>query len=232
VLIANFIFELHLLWFGVRSHSKESKFKPLPEEEKRIGERLAAMRRFKGISQEQLSNIVRCSRNQIANIEASRVSLKAVMGLRICKALNINPNWLFRGDGPQSPMTEIESEDVLYWSALALVSDRVLFSSFWTPFTGGKVTALKTDTLVKHYLTNENETAKLRSVNINSIGQLSLLLRRARKLILARGAKSKLAAHLGVSRQAVSEWFSGKSNPGAETTLKLLKWVEQQERKN
>jgi transcriptional regulator with XRE-family HTH domain len=69
-------------------------------------------------------------------------------------------------------------------------------------------------------------------VNINSIGQLSLLLRRARKLILARGAKSKLAAHLGVSRQAVSEWFSGKSNPGAETTLKLLKWVEQQERKN
>jgi len=44
------------------------------------------------------------------------------------------------------------------------------------------------------------------------------------------GMKSALARFLGVPQPCVSDWLSGKREPGGETTLRLLRWVEQQER--
>jgi transcriptional regulator with XRE-family HTH domain len=45
-----------------------------------------------------------------------------------------------------------------------------------------------------------------------------------------RGMKSRLAKFMRVPLPNVSQWLSGKREPGGETTLKLLQWVEQQER--
>jgi len=44
-----------------------------------------------------------------------------------------------------------------------------------------------------------------------------------------RGARAALARNLGVARQAVSSWLSGAVSPNAETTLRLLEWVEEAE---
>jgi transcriptional regulator with XRE-family HTH domain len=43
------------------------------------------------------------------------------------------------------------------------------------------------------------------------------------------GAQSKLARHLGISRQALNAWLSGAALPTAENTLQLLHWVEAEE---
>ncbi len=56
------------------------------------------------------------------------------------------------------------------------------------------------------------------------------LLDRVRSATQGHGKKAELAAHLGVPQTRVSEWLHGKNQPGGEITLKLLQWVESQER--
>jgi transcriptional regulator with XRE-family HTH domain len=228
VFLSSFLLNRPVFIITSLKDSGASKFKPLAENERAICDRIAALRRFKGISQKQLASLTGSTRDQVANIECNRVPLKAVLGLKICRVLDANPNWVYYGTGPQFPM--LEMDDPLYWAVLSIVSDEELFSNAWSHAGGGRLTFLKGDSIVRHHLTNEREATILSGVKINSAGHLSELIDRARGLITKRGARSKLAKHLGVSRQAVSEWFTGKSYPGAETTLRLLKWVEQQER--
>jgi transcriptional regulator with XRE-family HTH domain len=84
----------------------------------------------------------------------------------------------------------------------------------------------KTAASQKKPLTNEAKT--LTNEAVQSI--LPKLIQRLKRATEARGSKSELAAWLGVHRQSVTDWLSGKQEPGGETTLKLLQWVEQQER--
>lgn len=60
--------------------------------------------------------------------------------------------------------------------------------------------------------------------------KLPNLLNRLKEATSQRGKKSALAEFLGVSLVQVSQWLSGDREPGGETTLRLLHWVEQQER--
>ena len=63
--------------------------------------------------------------------------------------------------------------------------------------------------------------------------QWPLLKKRLQKAAQPVGTKSKLAEFLGVKIASVSQWLSDSDSqrePGAETTLQLLKWVELQER--
>ena len=57
------------------------------------------------------------------------------------------------------------------------------------------------------------------------------LVERVRKATEARGRKTELAAVLGVPRQRMNDWLSGQREPDGETTLRLLHWVEPEERK-
>lgn len=59
---------------------------------------------------------------------------------------------------------------------------------------------------------------------------LDQLVRKLKVRCRERGKKAALARKLGVPAARVSEWLSGKKEPGGETTLRLLQWVEQQER--
>jgi transcriptional regulator with XRE-family HTH domain len=52
---------------------------------------------------------------------------------------------------------------------------------------------------------------------------------RLSRAVSAYGAKSSLAREFNVTPASVSEWLSGESSPTAETTLRLLHWVEQYE---
>lgn len=60
---------------------------------------------------------------------------------------------------------------------------------------------------------------------------MAALLSRLNKATAAHGMKSKLAKYMGVPLPNVSQWLSGEREPSGETTLRLLHWVEQQERK-
>jgi transcriptional regulator with XRE-family HTH domain len=59
---------------------------------------------------------------------------------------------------------------------------------------------------------------------------LPAFLERMKKASSATGKKSELAKFLGAPLASVSRWLSGEREPGGEITLKMLKWVEQQER--
>lgn len=74
-------------------------------------------------------------------------------------------------------------------------------------------------------------TKKAYSLTSNDVQPvLPKLIERLKLVTSERGQKSKLAAWLGVHRQCVTDWLSGKQEPGGEITLKMLRWVEQQER--
>ena len=78
----------------------------------------------------------------------------------------------------------------------------------------------------KNLLTNVTVTGKVSPVK----STMANLLDRLNKATSQRGMKSKLAKVMGVPLANVSQWLSGAREPGGETTLRLLHWVEQQER--
>jgi len=60
--------------------------------------------------------------------------------------------------------------------------------------------------------------------------QLPTLLERLKRATSKSGKMSALADYLKVPLASVSRWLSGKREPSGEITLKMLRWVEQQER--
>jgi transcriptional regulator with XRE-family HTH domain len=60
--------------------------------------------------------------------------------------------------------------------------------------------------------------------------QMQKLRGRLTRATAARGQKAALAKWLGVSLSSVSTWLAGRKEPSGKTTLRLLHWVEQQER--
>jgi transcriptional regulator with XRE-family HTH domain len=68
--------------------------------------------------------------------------------------------------------------------------------------------------------------------NIPLVRTLKGLLADARRLCAAKGKKTELAKALNVAPETVSRYLWGNREPGGDITLKLLKWVEEQERKS
>lgn len=83
----------------------------------------------------------------------------------------------------------------------------------------------------KESLTSLNESVKSESVK----PLWPLLKERLNKATAEPGTKTKLAKFLGVELASVSQWLTDKKTsarePGAETALRMLHWVELQERK-
>ncbi len=75
-------------------------------------------------------------------------------------------------------------------------------------------------------LTNTATSSKLVGVK----PQLPSLRERLNRATKEIGMMSALADFLHVPLASVSRWLSGKREPGGEITLKMLRWVEQQER--
>jgi len=59
---------------------------------------------------------------------------------------------------------------------------------------------------------------------------LDALRSRVKKITQTEGKLLELSEYLKAPYSSVSRWLSGKREPGGEIALKLLKWVEQQER--
>jgi len=84
---------------------------------------------------------------------------------------------------------------------------------------------------------NKNEFLNLPSVTserkTSTMTEMQELIARLERVTAEPGKKSALAEVLGVPNSRVSEWLRKKSPviPSGETTLKLLKWVEQQEKR-
>jgi transcriptional regulator with XRE-family HTH domain len=117
------------------SVANTSKFKPLPDNEKEICWRLAAIRRWRGLNQAELAQRVGITRNQLANIEAKRVTLKFGVAMDICKAIEVSPQWLYDGSGPQK--LNVEFKDPVTGMGLEIHALSETFSGIWAAF--GKI---------------------------------------------------------------------------------------------
>ena len=65
--------------------------------------------------------------------------------------------------------------------------------------------------------------------NVSVKPQMANLLARLQSATKERGKKTELAAYLKVPLASVSQWLSGEREPGGETTLRLLHWVQRAE---
>ena len=63
---------------------------------KHLGENIAFIRKEKGLSQIQLADEMDMERSNLRRIEAGRTNLTVATIYRICKALDIKPEELFR----------------------------------------------------------------------------------------------------------------------------------------
>lgn len=106
---------------------RKSLFKPLPEYEEKICSRVAVARRLKGLGQKELANKINLTRNQLANIEAKRVPLKFGIAMAFCKAIAVNPQWLYGGQEPQQLILDLEE-----WTVLRLCTHRPATENFST----------------------------------------------------------------------------------------------------
>lgn len=101
-----------------------------------------------------------------------------------------------------------------------------------TPFDPEKPIRMEFDQLEtlpaqKNDLTDSETSAKLCADVKEQLPNLRERLNRATK---ETGKMSALADILKVPLASVSRWLSGKREPGGEITLKMLRWVERQER--
>lgn len=77
-------------------------------------------------------------------------------------------------------------------------------------------------------LTVTSLKSRTAGVKIRTLDELRAVLRVKTS---EKGDMARLARALSVPQARVSEWLSGKKEPGGKTTLRLLQWVEQPESK-
>lgn len=228
-----------------------------------LGRRLAAARRFAGLSQGQLAAAIGTTRAILANIESGRSVLFAHHGWRACAdALDVHPDWICRGlvedasaaggvrfvvptGGKHLPFPQLTFH-VEWWAETQFKHlESTPFCEAWrtlrplilpdTP----QATKLRDEVIqqwkrasgISEEPTEPSLTAftpKSKSATVHS--ELSRLMGRVRSAASAVGMKSALATYLHVAPARISEWLSGRKEPSGETTLRLLQWVEAQER--
>jgi transcriptional regulator with XRE-family HTH domain len=196
--------------------------------DRKIGAALAFVRK-RDCNQTQAAFAFRfgISRGALSNIEAGRTPLSAILGWKICRALDMSPSWLCTGGNSSRPNIFPAADPVKLEKVegLILSSKNGLFRDVW-PAVGWFLYEDGGEGW------NKNDLTEAESVVINSDvkSPLPAFLERMNKASSATGKKSELAKFLGAPLASVSRWLSGEREPGGEITLKMLHWVEQQER--
>ncbi len=76
--------------------------KPVDPDEREIAERLKLWRTKRLMSQAAFARALQIQPTTLWTYEAGRVPLKAAVALQAWRALNLNPRWLRRGEGPET----------------------------------------------------------------------------------------------------------------------------------
>jgi len=217
-----------------------SRFKPLPDCHRKIAYRLPYIRKCQGVSQARLAADVGLTLAQLANIEAGRVPLRAAAAWKICQHLSVHPQWLFNGHR-ESAFPELTDTQKNWFDQVVVAHGSQTFWDFWASFgflflddqadyfervaLSGHIPKCDAET-EKECLTYISPKSKCKGVK----SEIQKLIDRVKRKASKPGAKAELARTLSVAPARITEWLSGKKESGGEYTLRLQKWVEQQER--
>jgi len=234
----------------VVDHKKTGeRFGQLSTLHRRVGNRLAYARRDNGLSQNEFAGRFGLSRNQLANIETGRVALSLHAGYKMAQELDISPGWFVGGKELPFPILDQRLADWLehfcankresafaeVWPGIHWITDldpeenKELFDRFFEassqfdssdPLRPGPISDP-----AKIVLTSSSLKGNSKGVQY----EIKKLIERVKRKASKPGAKAELARALGVKPPRISEWLSGEKEPGGDYTLRLLRWVEQQE---
>jgi transcriptional regulator with XRE-family HTH domain len=178
---------------------------------------------------------------QLANVESGRVALRLQAAWKVCRYLHIHPNWLLSGFEPIG-FPVLDDSQIKWFEKLVEKNKNALFFEVWASVrfllseeqSGFFLSVIKEGNIPQFPIAPENDFLTKLSESVNNEivkPQMPELLERVRKATSEKGEKSKLAELIGVPLASLSQWLSGDREPGGEYTLKLLRWVELQERK-
>jgi transcriptional regulator with XRE-family HTH domain len=205
--------------------------------DRKIGATLAFIRARDALkSQYIFAKRLGITRARLSNIESGRTPLSAVLGWRFCREFDCHPSWICAAGNSNLPnvFPQINDARMEKIENIILISRRAPFRNVW-PQIAWLVGDLD-EIAAKHDLTKgkamlDKPPALPDTANVKEIRSLSELLNHVRRLTETRGQKVQLASALGVTRQAVDQFLSGKAKPSAETTFALLNWVKKQSSK-
>jgi DNA-binding XRE family transcriptional regulator len=195
--------------------------------DRKIGATLAFIRnRDAGQSQTIFAKRLGVSRGHLANIESGRTPLSMALGWKFCREFDCHPGWICAAGNSnyQNVFPDIDGPLLSKIEGMIQANGKAPFRDVWPPFAW--LIQKTPDPAEKPLLTKE--VTSLTSIGMQPV--LPKLILRLKKATAERGKKSELAKWLGVHRQSVTDWLTGKQEPGGETALRMLQWVEQQER--
>jgi len=233
----------------MRRNTGKSRWKPLPEHERAIGGRLAAARRFCGETQEALGRYLGISRDSIYNMESGRVPVRFLHAWHLCQYMNINPDWLHHGEHePMRPFPKLDPDQMEIGEIEAVARQHATFFEGWAAVgwlvmgMDEQLKALRRRLLEsQNYLGGALGKLEIKDSRLTNIipkdnikpmeSEISRLIERVQAVCARqRGKRAELARHLGVEPARISVWLTGKKTPGGENALRMLRWVQEQER--
>lgn len=201
-----------------------------------IGHAISSIRRtIAKQSQSDFASDFGLTRDKLAFIEAGRTPINVELGWLLCKQFNIHPAWLMSCGMEDVPprFDDIPSWKIAFLETRLRGNGKILFRQFWRMLGWAVMEKdLHAKIFQKMMLTDTETHGNLSEVK----EQMPNLRRRLNLATKETGKMSALAKFLGrqtnrkIPLASVSRWLSGKREPGGEITLKLLRWVEQQER--
>lgn len=87
-------------------------------EERAIGARVRDMRRRIRLNQARLGALIGLSRDQVNNIEIGRVALRFEPGWALCSEFDLNPLWLWSGEGDRLGFLDMSGAGDIPWEVL------------------------------------------------------------------------------------------------------------------
>jgi transcriptional regulator with XRE-family HTH domain len=189
-----------------------------------IGQSIAAIRKNSNQSQFAFAPSLGLNHNQLANIESGRTPISARRAWDFCKKYDCHPQEMLNGlPGFKAGFPALaDEENELVEHILNVCADRP-FREFWAMI-GWKIAKRESLDEKKEltYVTLRSNTDGVKS-------EVERLVSRLKHVTAKSGKKAELARFMNVAPPRVTEWLSGQE-PGGENALRLLKWVELQER--
>ena len=227
-------------------HSKRV-IKRASEADRLIGLRLAYIRRANKMQQVTLASKLGLTPAQLSTVESGRIALRLLNGWTACKLFDTHPHWLCYGDR-KGPFPILDRKLDAYFEKALIANKNTVFSLGWPSlawvldenkdFQSQAIKSVQipnlsgVETKKTPPIENKSLTNVISSDNSNNVKtEMQQLLDRLNKATADRGMKVALARFMGVPLPSISFWLSGAKEPGGQTTLKLLKWVEEQEAK-
>jgi transcriptional regulator with XRE-family HTH domain len=195
------------------------------DQDRKIGATILFLRRRDyNETQERFAKRIGVSRSHLANVESGRTPLTVRVGWKLCRELDLHPSWIvsggktsYAGVFPEIPTQRLQQIDAHFLVVGNLPLREVWPSLFW--FARAETETVKIGLDVITPLSN--------TLGVKS--EIEKLVARLKRATAKPGKKAELARFMAVAPPRVSEWLSGQE-PGGEYALKLLNWVEQQER--